>query len=142
MKGTCSPRIRIYKLPQFLVVLLALLRVHRDPLVDGLRDVVRVVRMERDAPAAHEDCRASELGDHEHAVPLGLACDVLERDKVHAVTGRGEQADVGDGVERRELGEGDGAVHVYQGGIIGGGCCRQLWTHWKEKLRSSCRIFH
>lgn len=76
--------------------------------------------MERDAPLAHEHRRPRELGDDEHAVPLRLTGDVLERDEVHPVAGGRQEADVGDGVERRELGEGDGAVHVYQGGVIGG----------------------
>lgn len=100
------------KLHQPLMPLLPLLSPHSNSLINRLRQLHCIRRMEINSRLVHKCGRAGEFGEDEHAVTLGLAGDVLEGDEVHAVAGGGEEAGICNGVHGCEFVEGDGAMHV------------------------------
>ena len=97
-------------LGQLLVVELALLIAHGDGVVDRVGQLLRVPRVD-DQAAVQALCRARELGEDHDAVALLLCGDVLVGHQVHAVSCRGDEADVRDRVEGDQLVEGHGLVH-------------------------------
>ncbi|CRK33032.1 hypothetical protein BN1708_005977 [Verticillium longisporum] len=94
---------------ELLVVGLALLGGHGDGVVEGVGELLGVPGVD-DEGAGEGLGGAGELGEDHDAVTLALRGNVLVRDEVHAVAGRGDEADVRDGVQGRQLLEGDGLV--------------------------------
>ena len=115
------PCLADHLLQRSLLPLLALALGQIESQLDGPRDVGGVGRL-------HEQCsvqevrRASVFGQDRDAAAILLARDVLEADEVHAVAERGDEADVGDGVEGCQVLSGDGVVDETDGSVGDGAC--------------------
>jgi hypothetical protein len=68
--------------------------------------------MERNTTFSHERRRAGELRENEDTVTLSLASDVFERHEIHSVPCGCEKTHIGYGIQRCELGERNGSMHV------------------------------
>jgi hypothetical protein len=84
---------------------------------DRGRDVRHVPRVDQDGARPQRLGRPRELGQHQHARVVGLAGDELVGHQVHAVAQGGDEADVGDRVERGQLGKRQLPVQVVDGDV-------------------------
>ena len=75
-----------------------LLVVHRQRVLDGLRQIDDVPRVDQEGAGTQTLRRAGKLREDQHAGVVALARHVLVRDQVHTVSKRGDQRDVRDGV--------------------------------------------
>ena len=96
------------------VVCLALLRAHSDGIVNGVREFFGVPGVDDEA-AVKGLGSAGELGEDHDTVIVALSGDIFVGDKVHAIAGGGDKADVGNSIECGELVKGDGLVQEVDG---------------------------
>jgi hypothetical protein len=106
----CLPGVLPDVFRQLLVVQAPLLVAHGDCIVNGISQFLGIPWVD-DQTSVQALGSTSKLGQDHDTVSLLLCCDVLVRHQVHTVAGRGNQADVGNGVQRDQLVEGDGLVH-------------------------------
>lgn len=77
--------------------------------------------MERETALLQKRSGPCKLGENQDAMALGLACDILKGDEIHAVARGGQQTGVGQRVQRRQFREGNRTVDVDERSSVGRG---------------------
>lgn len=90
--------------------------------MDGIRDLLRIGRVEGNATLSHEGSGSCKLRNNQYPMSFLLAGNVLERNEIHAVTCRSDKTGIGNGIQCRQFSERNGTMQIYDWCVIRSAC--------------------